>query len=92
MNFVIGSKNKSFLRDTRAYIPFAVIGIFIVLISIAASFYLTKMDYEIAEIIYDTSYDNMEKTAVDLASADLARCLNYGGMEALKWQGEHPII
>jgi hypothetical protein len=92
MNFVMGSKNESFLRDTRAYIPFAVIGIFIVLISIAASFYLTKMDYEIAETIYDTSYDNMEKTAVDLASADLARCLNYGGMEALKWQGEHPII
>ena len=92
MNFLRTYKNKGFLQDTEAYIPFAVIGIFIVLVSIMASFYLTKMDYDIAETIYDTSYTNMEKTSLDLASADLARCLNYAGMQALKWQGEHPII
>ncbi len=88
----IKCKNEGILQDTEAYIPFAVIGILIVLVSIITSFYLTKMDYEVAETIYDTNHGNMEKASFDLASADLARCLNYAGMEALKWQGEHPII
>ncbi|WP_292464303.1 hypothetical protein [Methanolobus sp.] len=82
----------SFIHDTRAYIPFAVIGIFVLLFSITSSFYLMKMDYELAETIYQTDGISMEKAAEDIASADLARCLNYAGMEALKWQGEHPII
>ncbi len=82
----------SFCKDTRAYIPFAVIGIFVLLFSITSSFYLMKMDYELAETIYQTDGISMEKAAEDIASADLARCLNYAGMEALKWQGEHPII
>ncbi|WP_406659636.1 hypothetical protein V7O66_07230 [Methanolobus sp. ZRKC3] len=85
-------RNRNFLQNNEAYIPFAIIGIFIVLASIMVSFYLTKMDYEVAEAIYDNRQDGMEKTAADLASADLARCLNYAGMQALKWQGEHPII
>ncbi|AFV25315.1 hypothetical protein Mpsy_3116 [Methanolobus psychrophilus R15] len=82
----------SFVHDTRAYIPFAVIGIFVLLFSITSSFYLMKMDYELAETIYQTDGISMEKAAEDIASADLARCLNYAGMQALKWQGEHPII
>ena len=82
----------SFVHDTRAYIPFAVIGIFVLLFSITSSLYLMKMDYELAETIYQTDGISMEKAAEDIASADLARCLNYAGMEALKWQGEHPII
>jgi hypothetical protein len=69
-----------------------VIGIFVLLFSIVSSFYLMKMDYDIAETIYQTDGINMEKAAENIASADLARCLNYAGMEALKWQGEHPII
>ena len=81
-----------FCKDTTAYIPFAVIGIFVLLFSIISSFYLMKMDYDIAETIYQTDGINMEKAAENIASADLARCLNYAGMEALKWQGEHPVI
>ncbi len=42
----------SFIRNSEAYIPYSVIGIFIV-----------------------------------LAASDLARCLNYAGMESLEKQG-----
>jgi len=85
-------EKRSFSQDTRAYIPFAVIGMFILLFAVIASAYIAKTDYELAEIIYTTDTTDMEKNAIEFASADLARCLNYAGMEALAWQGEHPII
>jgi hypothetical protein len=81
-----------FFRDTAAYIPFAVIGIFIILAATFTSVYLLKMDSEIAETIYTTEKRDPRQTAINLATSDLARCLNYAGMEALEWQGEHPVI
>lgn len=92
MKVKTGKHICSLFRDTQAYIPFAVIGIFVLLFSITSSFYLLKMDYDLAETVYLNDGVDMEKTAEDMASADLARCLNYAGMEALKWQGEHPVI
>ncbi|MDI3486654.1 MAG: hypothetical protein PWQ50_1874 [Methanolobus sp.] len=86
------NEKRSFSQDTRAYIPFAVIGIFILLFAVIASICLTKTDYALAEVIHNTDTTDMEKTAVEFASSDLARCLNYAGMEALAWQGEHPVI
>ncbi|HJH31194.1 MAG TPA: hypothetical protein C5S50_03185 [Methanosarcinaceae archaeon] len=83
---------KSLLKNSDAYIPFAVIGIFIVLGATLTSVYFIKMDYEIAQIIYNTNHSNPKQTAVNLAVSDLSRCLNYAGMEALQWKGEHPII
>ncbi|HIH75612.1 MAG TPA: hypothetical protein HA306_10915, partial [Methanosarcina sp.] len=81
-----------FFQDSSAYIPYAVIGIFIVLIATFASVYLLKMDSEVAETIYTTEKSDPEQTAINLVASDLARCLNYAGMEALEWQGEHPVI
>jgi hypothetical protein len=51
-----------------------------------------KMDSEVAETIYTTEKSDPRQTAINLAASDLARCLNYAGMEALEWQGEHPVI
>ncbi|MGB9929720.1 MAG: DUF7286 family protein [Methanosarcina sp.] len=82
----------SFIQNTDAYIPFAVIGIFIVLAATFTSVYLLKMDCEVAETIYTTQRTDPKQTAVSLAVSDLTRCLNYAGMEALEWQGEHPVI
>ncbi|MGP8322254.1 MAG: hypothetical protein ACT6FE_08080, partial [Methanosarcinaceae archaeon] len=45
-----------------------------------------------AIIIYNLDYSNPEQDAIEFASWDLDRCLNYAGMAALKWKGEHPII
>ena len=50
------------------------------------------MDSEVAETIYTTEKSDPRQTAINLAASDLARCLNYAGMEALEWQGEHPVI
>ena len=81
-----------FIRNTDAYIPYSVIGIFIVLAATFTSVYLLKMDSEVAETIYTTEKSDPRQTAIDLAASDLARCLNYAGMEALEWHGENPVI
>ncbi|AKB73962.1 hypothetical protein MSLAZ_0701 [Methanosarcina lacustris Z-7289] len=86
------SKSSWFFQDTRAYIPYAVIGIFIVLAATFTSVYLMKMDSEVAETIYTTEKNDPRQTAISLVASDLARCLNYAGTEALEWQGEHPVI
>jgi len=85
-------KCSCFFQDTRAYIPYSIIGIFIVLAATFTSVYLLKMDSEVAETIYTTEKSDPRQTAINLAASDLARCLNYAGMEALEWQGEHPVI
>ncbi len=85
-------KYSRLFQDTSAYIPYAVIGIFIVLIATFTSVFLLKMDSEVAETIYTTEKSDPRQTAINLAASDLARCLNYAGMEALEWQGEHPVI
>lgn len=81
-----------FLRDDSARVPFAVIGIFLVIISILVSLNLTRMDIKMAK----TMSSNIEISAPDeglsFAKADLARALNYAGMEALKKLGETPVI
>ncbi|WP_244625069.1 DUF7286 family protein [Methanococcoides vulcani] len=79
-------------RNTDAYIPFSVIGIFVILGAVLTSAYFLQTDYDIAQTIYTTEKTDPEKVAIGFASADLSRCLNYAGMEALKWKGEHPII
>lgn len=83
---------RSFIRNSEAYIPYSVIGIFIVLAATFTSVYLLKMDSEVAETIYTTEKSDPRQTTINLAASDLARCLNYAGMEALEWQGEHPVI
>ncbi|HWQ48211.1 MAG TPA: hypothetical protein VN414_04560 [Methanosarcina sp.] len=83
---------SSFIEDSCAYMPYAVIGIFILLAATFTSVHLLKIDSEVAETIYTIKKNDPRQDAINLASFDLARCLNYAGMEALEWQGEHPVI
>ncbi|MCD4703340.1 MAG: hypothetical protein K8R64_03465, partial [Methanosarcinaceae archaeon] len=89
---VLAENMKQLMQDSRGYIPFAVIGIFVVLGATFMSVYFMQMDYEIAQTIYNTEKSDPARTTIQFASADLSRCLNYAGMEALQWQGQHPII
>jgi len=49
-------------------------------------------DFLIQLVKYWTEKSDPRQTAINLAASDLSRCLNYAGMEALEWQGEHPVI
>lgn len=58
-----------FFQDTDAYIPYSIIGIFIVLAATFTSVYLLNMDSEIAEIIYTIEKSDPRQTAINLAAA-----------------------
>lgn len=83
---------NALITDTDAYVPFALIGIFILLFSLLTAADLARMDYQLAEIVYSGDVSDPRHDILDMACADISRCLNYAGMEALEWQGEHPVI
>lgn len=80
------------ITNNEAYVPFALIGIFILLFSLLMAANLMRMDYQLAEVVYSTDASDPQHDIQDMACADISRCLNYAGMEALEWQGEHPVI
>ncbi|HMB46541.1 MAG TPA: hypothetical protein VKL21_12050, partial [Candidatus Methanoperedens sp.] len=81
-----------FLRDDSARVPFVVIGIFFVILSTLVSLNLTRMDIKMAKTMSANPEISAPDQALSYAKADLARALNYAGMEALKSLGETPVM
>ena len=79
-------------ENESARVPLAVIGVLFVLISAVVSINISRMDAQMAAAM--TAGDDMDgaDTALLYARADLARTVNYAGMEALKQMGETPVI
>jgi hypothetical protein len=84
------ARKSSFLHNDSARVPFVVIGIFLVILSTIASLNLTRMDIKMAKTMSATEISAPDQ-ALSYAQADLARALNYAGMEALKKLGETPV-
>ncbi|MDP2841224.1 MAG: hypothetical protein Q8O17_02970, partial [Candidatus Methanoperedens sp.] len=83
---------RSFFDDNNAKVPFAVIGVFLLLVSVIASINLVRMDVNMAKAISSRGEVQAADTALLYAKADLARAINYAGMDALKQLGETPLI
>jgi len=79
-------------KDPGARVPFAVIGIFLIIISVLASINLTRMDINMAKTMSSGLEISSADTAMQYARADIARAINYAGMEALKQLGKTPVI
>ncbi len=79
-------------KNDDARVPLALIGVLFVLISAAASLNLSKMDASMASAMATDVDISAADTALLYARADLARIVNYAGMEALKQMGETPVI
>lgn len=84
--------NRSLWQDDSAKVPFAVIGIFLLLVSVIASINLVRMDVRMAKAMSSPGEISAPDTALLYAKADLARAINYAGMDALKQLGETPVI
>jgi len=81
-----------FLKDTRARIPFSVIGIFLILGSSVTTVYVTRLEQQKSmEISSNMDFDRVEHL-IRLAEADIATALNIAGMKALKEIGKEPVI
>ncbi len=81
-----------FLEDETARVPFAVIGVFLILISTMVSINLMRQDVRMAKTMSSSLEVTSGDEAMQFARADLARAMNYAGMEALKQIGETPVI
>ena len=79
-------------KNDDARVPLALIGVLFVIISAAASINLSRMDARMATAMATDTDINAADTALLYARADLARIVNYAGMEALKQMGETPVI
>ncbi len=83
---------RTFMEDDTARVPFAVIGIVLILISIVVSLNLSRLDATMARTMSSNIEITAPDTALQYARADIARAINYAGMEALKKLGETPVI
>ncbi len=81
-----------FLKDEIARVPFAVIGVFLILISTMVSINLMRQDVRMAKTMSSSLEVTSGDEAMQFARADIARAMNYAGMEALKQIGETPVI
>ncbi len=80
------------LKDSDARMSFAVIGIFLILISTFTSAFLLKVDLEEASSVLESAKLSEVDEAYLYAKADLARALNYAALRALRQAGKSPLI
>jgi hypothetical protein len=88
----MGEKEMSFLKDTNARVPFAVIGIFLIILSTLISLNIARLDINMAKAISSGGEITAPDTTLQYAKADLARAVNYAGLAALKTLGETPVV
>ena len=72
--------------------PLTILGILMVIMTIAFTTHIDKMDREMAESLSEGNTVNIVDNAYMYACADLARIINYAGMDAMKQMGETPVI
>jgi len=88
----MGGANMSLLSDTRGRVPFAVLGVFLVVGSAVTSGIITGLEKErSAEIPLSLATTALEHTIKNV-EADMSRLLAYSGLQALKKVGESPVI
>ncbi|MDD5617129.1 MAG: hypothetical protein PHH85_13120 [Candidatus Methanoperedens sp.] len=83
---------RSLFNDDTAKVPFAVIGVLLLLISVMASISLVRMDVNMAKAMSVRGEISAPDNALLYAKADMARAIDYAGMSALKQLGETPVI
>jgi len=83
---------RSIINDTRARIPFSVIGVLLLLGSSVTTMYITDLEAEQGEQDAVTLDMNEFETLVRYAEADLARCLNYAVSDAFDVIGQNPVV
>jgi len=77
--------------DKRARIPFAALGIFLLIGSATISIVMTGLENEHAKNVSVTMKSGeIEKMLASLKN-DLAICLNYAGLDAMNYAGKHPV-
>ena len=80
-----------FFKDKRGRIPFAVLGVFLIIGSAVTSGIVTNLEAEHSKNISTTLKAASVKYMVKNAGADLSRALSYSCLKALKTVGKKPV-
>ncbi len=82
---------KPLVKNTQARIPFSIIGVFLILGSSFTAVYITKLEQDTSHELASTLDITKAEQLLRYVEADIARMINYAGMHALKYVGEHPV-
>ena len=78
-------------KDKSARLPFAVAGVFLLIGSSITSIVMISLENKEAKnVSLSMSTGEIEKMLASLKN-DLAICLNYAGLYAMKYAGQHPV-
>lgn len=83
---------SKFINDKRGRIPFAVLGVFLIIGSAVTSGVITGLEQSRSEELSASLSSSNEKYLMYAAEADLSTALNEAGMKGLKKIGKNPVI
>ncbi|MBI4362540.1 MAG: hypothetical protein HY558_05130, partial [Euryarchaeota archaeon] len=78
-------------EDRGARVPFAAIGVLLVLVSVLTTGLLVRLDAEAASGISLQAESPRAAEALELARSDVRRALSYSALQALREMGEEPV-
>ncbi|MCD6481849.1 MAG: hypothetical protein J7L31_06230 [Thermoplasmata archaeon] len=81
-----------FLNDEKGRVPFAVLGVFLIIGSAITSGIITNLERENTKEITLPLEDYSVKYLIRCAEADIERALAYSFLEALDYLGKNPVL
>ncbi|KAA0003141.1 MAG: hypothetical protein FE044_01975, partial [Thermoplasmata archaeon] len=79
-------------NDKKARIPFAALGILLLIGSATVSIVITGLENEHAKNVSITMESGEIDKMLSSLKNDLAICLNYAALDAMNYAGKHPVI
>lgn len=87
----MGGMKMDFIVDEKGRVPFAVLGVFLVIGSAVTSGVVTNLEKEYSESAPMAMKTGTVSSLVQAAEADISRALTYSCLKALKKVGESPV-
>jgi len=80
-----------FLKDKRGRVPFAVIGIILLMGSTITSTFIVNIENELSKSTYEPLKNKEIDSLLSLMQTDLAIALNYAAIKAMDYVGKNPV-
>jgi len=81
----------SFYSNRKARIPFALLGIFLLIASSITGTIIINLEKKQSENVYVVMSSSHIEKMIAMMQNDLSSCLNYAGMDAMDYAGKYPV-
>ncbi len=79
------------LKDKKGRVPFALLGIFLMIGSSITSTVIVNIENKMAGEVYESVGVQEISSMISFMQADLSMALNYAAMKAMDYVGKHPV-